>query len=102
MPRHRNTDTQGQAFGDTTVEQVWGKGRPVPDYDSAVWRYDVCGMPLKRSEYGNTNSKNGWETDHIKPVAKGGSDEVSNLQPLQWELNRDKSDAYPWTCPKRS
>ncbi len=53
---------------------------------------------MKRSEYGNTNSDHGWEVDHEKPVARGGSDDLSNLQPLQWDNNRKKSDAYPWSC----
>ncbi len=80
---------------------VWAKGRPVPDkdgnhWDPAVWRYDICGIPMKYSEHGNTSSDVGWEIDHIKPTAKGGSDDLDNLQPLQWENNRKKGDNYPW------
>ncbi len=42
-----------------------------------------------------TQNGNGWEIDHIKPVAKGGGDELSNLQPLQWQNNRKKGDDFP-------
>lgn len=46
---------------------------------------------MRRSEHGATN-KHGWEIDHIRPVVAGGNDDLSNLQPLQWENNRKKGD----------
>lgn len=98
MARNRNTDVNGKPFAQTTVGAVWKKGRVIEGYDPATWRHDICGKVMKLSEYGNTNSQHGWEVDHIKPVATGGSDDLSNLQPLQWDNNRRKGDTYPWNC----
>lgn len=100
MARSRNTDISGKSFGSTTIGAVWKKGRLIDGYDPAGWRYDICGKPMKFEDYGKTDSKHGWEIDHIKPVAKNGTDGLENLQPLQWENNRDKSDTYPWNCPR--
>ena len=81
---------------------VWNKGRKIvqngKEYDSKIWRWDICGSIMKYSDHGNTNSDNGWEIDHIKPSAKSGSNNLDNLQPLQWENNRRKGDMYPWSC----
>lgn len=83
-------------------QAVWNKGRKIiqngKEHDPSVWRWDICGKVMKYSEHGNTNSDNGWEIDHIKSSEKGGSGDLSNLQPLQWENNRTKSDTYPWSC----
>jgi 5-methylcytosine-specific restriction endonuclease McrA len=83
---------------EATKAIVWQRGRPIPKYDSDIWRYDICGALMKYADHANTNSQYGWEIDHIKPLALGGANSIDNLQPLQWENNRKKSDTYPWNC----
>ena len=61
------------------------------------FKIDKCGSLMKREKYGKTENY-GWEIDHIKPVSKGGTDDLANLQPLYWENNRKKADIYPWSC----
>lgn len=37
--------------------------------------------------YGNRGGERGWEINYIMPVSKGGTDNLSNLSPIQWESN---------------
>jgi len=94
--RNPGTKRDGSPFDQQTIEAVWRKGTPEPDLDS--FRKDKCNASMQRQKYGET-VQYGWEIDHIKPVVLGGEDELSNLQPLQWQNNRHKGDSYPnWTC----
>ncbi|TGL21711.1 HNH endonuclease [Leptospira yanagawae] len=71
------------------IQEVWEKGEKVAGTDSNLFRKDACSAWMNRKEYGNRKSVEGWEIDHINPK---GSDELSNLRPLQWQNNNDKSD----------
>ena len=76
---------------------VWVKGKISPKHNADLYRQDMCGDWMQYDEHGK-ETKWGWEIDHIKPLAKDGSDDLSNLQPLFWKNNRRKSDTYPWSC----
>jgi 5-methylcytosine-specific restriction endonuclease McrA len=86
-----------KSFTNDTVKAVWAKGRVIDGYSPTTWRRDICNHAMKFEDYGQTTTY-GWEIDHIKPLARGGSNDLSNLQPLYWENNRRKGDTYPWSC----
>ena len=95
MKRERNTTVTGDAFDEEIIEVVWEKAAIIEDKDPAEYWCDIFGNEVCRESF-SKQSIMGWEIDHIKPVAKGGTDELSNLQVLQSKANAIKGDNYPW------
>lgn len=100
MPRNHGTTINGYSFDETTKDKVWEKGKIIWGVNAAIRRKDSCGAFIEYNQYGKTDENGtGWEIDHIKPASKGGTDDIENLQPLQWQNNRKKADNYPnWDC----
>ena len=73
------------------IKKAWGKAKKIRGRNSEVWRRDDFGNMIRHGSYG-TEGDYGWEIDHIKPQAKGGSDQPQNLRALYWKKNREKSD----------
>jgi hypothetical protein len=92
--RASGSNRDGGSWDNTTLLRVWQKGRLIPNFDSSIWRWDSYGSVIRWDRYGNTSSEHGWEVDHIRPIAANGSDDLKNLQPLQWQNNRQKGDTY--------
>jgi 5-methylcytosine-specific restriction endonuclease McrA len=94
--RRTGTTRTGRSFDERTINAVWNKATAVLGASPAALRKDICGAWIECSRYGETVSEGkGWEIDHIIPVSRGGTDDLSNLQALQWQNNRRKGDSFP-------
>jgi 5-methylcytosine-specific restriction endonuclease McrA len=74
---------------------VWFKAARVAWLPEENLRRDRNGNLMRWEDYGDRTSACGWEIHHIIPVSRGGSDDISNLEPLQWNLNAILGDRYP-------
>ena len=69
---------------------VWAKGKIAEGYNGNFYRRDACGSWMQYTAHGETLSHFGWEIAYILPPEKGGTDDLSNLVPLQWQNHRNK------------
>lgn len=74
------------------IEKAWENAKKIQGEDPSQYRQDPYGNKIRKTSFGK-DSKMGWEVDHIKPKALGGSDATRNLQALQTKVNREKSDS---------
>ena len=73
-------------------DTVWNKAPKIRGKIPSKYRRDPYGNEMYYNSYGK-DSAMGWEIDHIKPKAKGGSNATRNLQALNTEVNREKGDS---------
>lgn len=76
---------------DPARRAVFDKNKKIILATQSVCR--ICGMPVDKSlKYPHPMSAS---VDHIIPCARGGSDDLDNLQLAHRKCNRDKSDRMP-------
>jgi len=68
-------------------DAVWHKAVPIRGRDPQKWRSDSYGNVIHYAAHGQS-TRYGWDIDHYIPKAKGGSDDIANLHPVQSSKNR--------------
>ena len=99
--RMKEMDKDGNLFANDLIEQVWEQARPVEGYPPSIMRQDKCGAWIKKNRYGDRELplSFGWVINYIVPPGQGGTNDILNLQALQWENNESKANNYPsWEC----
>lgn len=80
-------------FTQERLDQIWDKGETIKGKNPDLYRQDKFGNQMYKPSYGKM-SPMGWNVDHSKPQAKGGTDHLNNLQPMNSRANSRKGDKY--------
>ena len=80
-------------FTESRLDQICDKGQTIRGKNPDLYRKDIYGNVMYRHSYGKTSEK-GWNVDHSKPQAKGRTDHLNNLQPMNTIANCRKNDKY--------
>lgn len=64
---------------------------------------DYAGRLIKKSACGNQDSAYHPTLDHIRPLSKGGSDVLGNIEICHRDTNEEKGDSFPhWKANNRN
>lgn len=77
------------AYTNERLTKIWDKGTTVKGKNPNLYRKDCYGNLMYKSSYG-LFSKMGWNVDHSKAVANGGTDHLNNLNPMNSRANSAK------------
>ncbi|MGO9316981.1 MAG: HNH endonuclease [Terracidiphilus sp.] len=91
MVREMDTTETRIHYDTWMLTRIWLNSKEIPGMNGVEVRIDRFGNLMRFSEYGK-RTEHGWEVDHNIPKSQGGSDDISNLEPLHWRANRQKSD----------
>lgn len=80
-------------FTEERLEQIWDKAKTIKGKDPELYRQDKFGNQMYRPSYGKMSDM-GWNVDHSKPQALGGTDHLNNLQPMNSKANSSKGIKY--------
>lgn len=81
------------SFTDERLDQIWDKAKTIKNKNPELYRQDKFGNEMYRPSYGKMSEK-GWNVDHSKPQALGGTDHLNNLQPMNSRANSSKGEKY--------
>lgn len=121
-PGKRQIGKYGQKISESPYKQIWGSMRAACEAlarqkEGKISREELLEGSLSNSVRRSISLKDRWEilrrdnyrcvrcgrspssdhkvqleVDHVKPVAKGGTNDIDNLQTLCWECNHGKMD----------
>ena len=57
-------------------------------------RWHLCHGPLAWQNYGRRDVEDGWEVDHVKAAARGGSHLIRNMKAAHWRHNASRQDTH--------
>lgn len=64
------------------AKAVWEKATIIPGENPDVFRKDVMGKIIRFDDLNSKTSNTAWNIDHVVPKTRGGSNDITNLQPM--------------------
>ena len=78
-------------YTEEEIQSIWMKARPDRG-KLKEYRKDDFGNHIHFSRYGDRDSLFEWEVGHIISIAEGGTNSYSNLRPVHWTINVERSE----------